>query len=69
MESEKEQIAEKKCTLERYFYDGDVSRRETILRIELNNVMSQQVLPNMDLLIDRWIVMLTLKDTMVATIS
>jgi hypothetical protein len=41
----------------------------TILRTELDNVMSQQVWPNMDDLIGGWAVMLTAKDMMASAAS
>ena len=48
------------------FMMGMSADGNTILRTELDNVMSQQVWPDMDALIGRWTVMLTAKDTMVS---
>ena len=46
------------------FMIGMSAEGNTILRTELDNVMSQQVWPDMDQLIGRWTIMLTAKDTM-----
>ncbi len=51
------------------FMIGMSAEGNTILRTELDNVMSQPVWPDMDLLIGRWTIMLTAKDTMVSTVS
>jgi hypothetical protein len=48
------------------FMMGMSADGNTILRTELDNVMSQQVWPDMNALIGRWTVMLTAKDTMVS---
>jgi hypothetical protein len=48
---------------------GMSAEGNTILRTELDNVMSQPVWPDMDVLIGRWTIMLTAKDTMVSTVS
>ncbi len=51
------------------FMIGMSADGNTILRTELDNVMSQPVWPDMDLLIGRWTIMLTAKDTMTSTVS